>query len=368
MAFMVRKVILPVIVLVIGFLLGYILGNSSASTLRDQIAVLQGQVNSLQADKARLTAENQMLRKSIANLQSELEQTRVKERALQSVIENICRGVADLRAIVYILPSRASSSAWRDMYGDRIYFYVYADLRNYADQIRRDFTIISRVYNTLVIVIPAEDSERFLENLRLVDSLAQEAGLRIMWAIFPKWKYGPESSYLEQGTPMNKLVLSLMEYLSSLNSTWKIAVWYGWPDRADPADIMKFYDQLPCALKLLYAAWLDEEYAEVAKRIVQYDPPFFVVTELYSDAAIANYSGLLRQQIVVTGYYGATTPEEWLEGISRKVALIKGESRHICIWMFYDIGDGHNEIYAAYRPEWGAIPDPYKKKIIRVSG
>ncbi len=269
----------------------------------------------------------------------------------------------EVKAIAYILPSKASKPVWKERYGDRIYFYVYANLSEYVDLIDEDFNVISKVYNTVIIVIPADDTELFRANLALLNTIARNHGLKILWAIFPKWKYGSEDDYLEPGMPMNRLVLDVLRYLTRLNSTWKVAIWYGWSNRASPDDVVSFYESLPSDLKLLYACWLDQPYAEVAKGLAQKRVDFLVITELYSEAAISAYSGLLERQMIVTGYYGAENPEEWLSGISRKISLIKGVGRYLGIWIFYDVNDGQGERYAAYRPEWKAVPDPYTLEV-----
>lgn len=265
----------------------------------------------------------------------------------------------EVRAVAYILPSKASTPAWKERYGDRIYFYAYANLSEYAKLIDEDFSVISKVYNTVIVMVPGEDTELFYANLALLDTLAGKHALKILWVVLPKWKYGSESDYLTPGTPMNRLVLGLARYLAGLNSTWKVAVWYGWSNRASADDVVSFYESLPGDLKPLYACWLDQPYAEVARGLAQKRVDFLVITELYSEAAISAYSGLLERQMVVTGYYGARSPEDWLSGISRKISMIKGVGRYLGIWIFYDINDGHGEEYAAYRPEWGAVPDPY---------
>ena len=41
--------------------------------------------------------------------------------------------------IMYILPSKASSDYWAKSYGDRIFFYAYANLTEYAKLIRNDW-------------------------------------------------------------------------------------------------------------------------------------------------------------------------------------------------------------------------------------
>lgn len=295
----------------------------------------------------------------------------------QSLTHNLTAGASsvwypvisgDVRALAYILPSRVCDPRWRESYGDRIYFYVYEDLNSYKEFIREDFDLISRVYNTLIVVVPAEDRELFYSNLRLLDSLASEKSLKIFWAIFPKWKYGAEWDYLYPGTRMNKLLLEVMSYLSNLNSTWLIAVWYGWRDRADPREVISFYESLPEKLKPFYALWLDQPYVEVARGLVEHDPKFLTVTELYSEAAISAYSGMLKRQMIVTGYYGARSPEDWLSGISRKLSLVKGFNRYLGVWIYYDLNDGHGEEYATFRLEWGSMPNPFTMKLIKVSG
>ena len=269
----------------------------------------------------------------------------------------------EVRAVAYILPAKASTPAWKERYGDRIYFYVYANLSEYRKLIEEDFKVISKVYNTVIVVVPADDTELFRANLALIDAVARVHGLKILWAVLPKWKYGSEDDYLTPGTPMNRLVVGLMRYLAGLNSTLKVAVWYGWSNRANPDDVVSFYQSLPSDLKPLYACWLDQPYAEVAKGLARGRVDFLVVTELYSEAAISAYSGLLERQMIVTGYYGAESPEEWLSGISRKISLIKGVGRYLGVWIFYDINDGQGERYASYKPEWKAIPDPYSLEV-----
>ncbi|MFZ8855339.1 MAG: hypothetical protein ACO2OQ_04165 [Thermofilaceae archaeon] len=228
------------------------------------------------------------------------------------------------RAIVYILPSRACTPVWRERYGDRIYFYAYANVSEYRGAVEENFEAISLVYNTVVVVVPAEDTPLYFSNLRVVDELASRHGLRVMWALLPRWKYGPEEDYLKPGTRMNQLVLQVMSFLSGLNSTWRIAMWYGWEHRANASDLLSFYSALPDPLKPLYAAWIDQPYAEVVRDLAGRNPPFLVVTELYSEEALIRYSGLLQRQLVVTGYQGASGPEEWLRGVTRKLGLARG--------------------------------------------
>lgn len=316
----------------------------------------------------RLSELSETLREVERVKQQLQERVRELEEALRRESGGGAQPLWDVRAIVYILPSRACSSEWRERYGDRIYFYVYANLSEYHSLIEEDFRLLALVYNTVIMVVPADDTELYFSNLKLIDELASENGLRIMWVVLPKWKYGAEHEYLVPGSRMNRLVLGVMDYLSKLNSTWRIAVWYGWRDRANALDIIRFYESLPYRLKPLYAAWIDQPFIKAAVDLAEHDPPFLVVTELYSEDALRAFSNLLPNQMVITGFYGARTPQAWLEGISRKIQLIGGADRVVGIWIFYDIGDGHGEEYAAYRPEWRAVPDPYRMQIVTLPG
>lgn len=48
---------------------------------------------------------------------------------------------------MYILPSKVSSDYWAKSYGDRIFFYAYANLTEYAELIRDDRKIIADNYS-----------------------------------------------------------------------------------------------------------------------------------------------------------------------------------------------------------------------------
>lgn len=320
---------------------------------------------------AELVKELEELRETaseVEKLRKELEEKLKEIENLTKIIEEYGGQTAaekEVRAIAYILPSKACSSRWKEIYGDRIYFYVYANLSEYAGYIDEDFKVISSVYNTVIVFIPGEDTSEFYSNLGVLDSLATKNNLKVLWTILPKWKYGAESDYLYPNTQMNALVLNLMGFLSTLNSTWKIAVWYGWNDRCDPYDIYRFYQSLPADLKTLYAVWIDQPFVACTKGLSSRNPPFLVVTELYSESSLRDFSNLYKHQMIVTGYSGARTPEEWLERVSWKLSFVKGVDRLLGFWVFYDINDGHGEQYAAFRPEWGVIPDPYEGIAVR---
>ncbi|MEM3138481.1 MAG: hypothetical protein QW760_08190, partial [Thermofilaceae archaeon] len=220
---------------------------------------------------AELVRELKELRETaseVERLRKELEEKLKEIENLTKTIEEYGRQATaekEIRAIAYILPSKACSSRWKEIYGDRIYFYVYTNLSEYASYIDDDFKVISSVYNTVIIFIPGEDTDEFYSNLRILNSLAARNNLKVLWTILPKWKYGAESDYLFPNTQMNTLVLNLMSFLSTLNSTWKIAVWYGWSDRCDPYDIYRFYQSLPADLKTFYAACIEQPFIGCAK-------------------------------------------------------------------------------------------------------
>ncbi len=264
-----------------------------------------------------------------------------------------------IKGIVYILPSKYCSSYWRDTYGDRIYFYVYANLTEYADGLDYDFSLISQGYNLVVVVIPADDTEQYYSNLELVDSIAGKYGLEITWALFPKSKYGSEDTYLDPGTPMHNLVVSVMEYLVGLDNTHHVAVWYGWSYRQDiTSDLWIFYNSLPDSVKPYYAVWLDQPYLDLVYGINISVP---VYTEIYNPDLIPAYTGVVEKQILVTGYQSHNITE-WIERVHNYIESSNTED--IVIWIYYDLGDGHGEYYYAYKPGTG-LGDPWSKTVIQ---
>ncbi len=257
----------------------------------------------------------------------------------------------EYRAIVYILPSCCSSPEWYREYGDRIYFYVYADLSEYADQIRADFLTISSVYNTIIVVLPADDTEQYFNNLKILDSLAADVGLNFIFAIFPKEKYGPEDTYLDAGTPMNSLVVQDIDSMAKLPQVWKVAVWYGWDYRLNPPDIPRFYGTIPRTKRDYYAMWLDEEYIPQMTEIAKMMPSdFLVITEWYQADSMCKISSIFPTQMVITGVSEASSPEEWLEYAEENFSAVCGNDRYMGIWIFWDRNDGAGENLSAYFP------------------
>ncbi|WP_291766819.1 hypothetical protein, partial [Caldivirga sp. UBA161] len=169
--------------------------------------------------------------------------------------------------IVYILPSSNSTPYWKEAYGDRTFFYVYANLSLYRDSIAGDFKIIRDAgYSFIVVVIPLADNsfQYYYPNINLISELAYENGLKVMWAVFPKWYFGPEWDYLYVNSTVYIKLIELLNYLTSLNSTYRVAVWYGWPPQAvplntwcNPVMLKGFINSLPQQVKSRYVVWID---------------------------------------------------------------------------------------------------------------
>ncbi len=268
-------------------------------------------------------------------------------KSLSEIKNSINRLKGGIRGIVYILPYNICSAYWHDHYGDRIYFYVYENLSKHIIYINKDFSIISNYYNNVIIIIPAENTTLFYYNLRVVSCISRKYNLTVLWAIFPKWKFGSERDYLKKGTMLNKVVINLMNYLVSLNNTYKVALWYGWTDNDSIDEIFGFYNMLSPRLKKIYAIWIDQPYVSIVKELSRYEPRFLVITELYDTDIIKKYSGLVPHQMIVTGYSGASSKEQWLTVICKKILLAKNVN-NFGIWIYYDINDGMGERYAAY--------------------
>ena len=261
--------------------------------------------------------------------------------------------------IVYILPSKAANPYWESRYGDRVYFYIYENLSGYSQYIDSDFQTISRWYRYVIIVVPLVNSSLFRYNLGLLDALADEYGLRILYAIFPKWFYGDEWLYLYDGTEANMVVKSLMGYMCSLESTMAVAIWFGWPEKLqDIYLIREFYYQLDESLRKYYMVWIDAPYVPplvqngLPELVDELDIP--VATELYSNLSIALYGYAFGRQILVTGYWNASDTDAWRRAIVRKISYMlvhQGEGlepRRLAIWIYWDENDGHGELYRAY--------------------
>ena len=261
--------------------------------------------------------------------------------------------------IVYILPSKVASPYWESKYGDRIYFYIYENLSKYSQYIDSDFRTISGRYRFVIIVVPLFNSSLFRYNLGLLDRLADKFGLRIVYAIFPKWFYGDEWLYLYEGTEANRIVKSLMRYMCGLDSTMAAAIWFGWPEKLqDIYLIREFYYQLDRSLRQYYMVWIDGPYVPtlvqngLPELVDELDIP--VATELYTNLSIALYGCAFGRQIIVTGFWNAPDTDTWRRAIARKISymLVHREEgfkpRRLAIWIYWDENDGHGELYRAY--------------------
>ncbi len=261
---------------------------------------------------------------------------------------NSLNGEGVSKSMVYILPYEKCSDYWTETYGDRIYYYVYGNISEDRNFIEKDFSVISGFYDMVILIIPADDGHLYFENMAVMNDIASENGLKIIYAIFPGEKYGREDTYIDNGSKMHSLVIQDMQYLASLNSTYKVAVWYGWTYRCNANDIVHFYNSLSENLRSAYAVWLDEEYAERVRNVYMHGLPHDVlfITEAYDREEIARYSCLYYNQMLVTGYEGANSTTEWRENIERMLSVCK--CSNVGIWIFYDIGDGAGENYAAF--------------------
>ncbi len=270
--------------------------------------------------------------------------------------------VFPLKAMVYILPHRKCSDYWQRKYGDRIYYYVYGNLLKDRSAIEEDFRIISSIYRMVIIVVPADDTENYFRNIRVINQVALESDLKVIYAIFPKEKYGREDTYLEPGSPMYNLVLKDMDYFSSLRSSFRVAVWYGWRYRNNGGDITAFYYSLPLRLRRWYAVWLDEGYTGAGWEAIRSGLPqdVLIITELYDRDLIDKYCGLFPRQMVVTGYSGASSLREWKNGMERLLSGCK--TNMVGVWIFYDKNDGSGENCSALIN--GALTDFYWNPVI----
>lgn len=289
--------------------------------------------------------------------------TYIQAGMIQAVVTATCEGVSvkdelsvtvePLRPIVYILPSSLCSPYWSNRYGDRIFFYVHDDLKSqpYHDAIESDFAILKSVYNTVILVLPADDTARYLGNLETIDALAAAHDLWVLWAVFPNEKYGREESYLTPGTPMNRLVTGTLQAMNALPRTWKTAVWYGWPGRTNPRDITAFRSRLTALSAERYAPWFDEEYGPLMGGLAPLvEKNMLVITEWYQLRGLKALCGLFPLQLVVTGYWGARDGTDWYNHMEPLVALVKNARKLLGIWIFYDHNDGAGEEIGVYFP------------------
>jgi len=262
--------------------------------------------------------------------------------------------------IVYMLPSEASTPYWMETYGDRTAFYIYSNVSLYKNEILKDFDAISRYYRFIVRILPIDDTAFFYYNLRLMDSWAAEKSLKVLYAFFPKSKYGPQESYLVAGTTVHERLIHDMQFVENLSATTAVAVWYGWEGiHLNVQEVEDFYNSLSQDLRRLYCVWLDGSFAEDAaaaglSKVV--DPlNITVVTELYSVDFLSQYGFAFKRQIIVSGSSGDQSINEWQDAMTEKLNLVRASPdlsnyslRRLVVWTFWDRDDGSDEEYTAY--------------------
>jgi len=257
--------------------------------------------------------------------------------------------------MVYVLPSSASTPYWYQQYGDRIYFYVYANLEDYRTAITSDFNIIAKRYRLIIIVVPADDLPSYYQNLRIMNELAAKSNLRILYGIFPKEKYGAETDYLTPRTAMHALVLDNMRFMSQLRTTYGVGIWYGWRQRLIPEDIRSFHASLPQDIKRFYLTWIDSQF--VARMVdrglpgIAKELDIQVVTELYDDRQISRCASSFYKQIVVAGLEDCVSASEWrsaIRALLSKTSCTLVEPRVFAAWIFWDRNDGCDQNLTAY--------------------
>lgn len=259
--------------------------------------------------------------------------------------------------IVYILPSGASSAYWKRTYGSRIYFYVHSNVSESRSNIMSDLRLIAQKYGYIMIMIPIEDTELFYHNMNEMDSLAGEVGLQILYILLPKDKYGPEWDYLSPGSMKYDLMVSDMRFLSRLPRTKGIAVWYGWRGRpACPSEIRTFWESLPYEVRHKYQVWIDQPFVQ---KVVESGMAYLanelnltILTELYSDEALALYGSAFEHQTIVTGCNNASSISQWVLRVRSRIDCVLNlsddtvEKRGLGIWIFWDSEE--NERFRSY--------------------
>lgn len=148
-----------------------------------------------------------------------------------------------------------------------------------------------------------------------------------------------------------------MDFLTTLSSTWRIAIWYGWTSKNDPSkDIPSFYASLPEKLRKIYTPWFDSPFVSAAVKEgfpqVAKELNLTVITELYSPSQIEKYGNAFKNQIIVTGYPGARSSRQWVNSILHLLSYLHYNSsvlpRYLIIWIYWDHNDGSGQDYTAY--------------------
>ena len=265
-------------------------------------------------------------------------------------------------------------------------FWEQWDFKKFQSAIDSSFAAVQSLgqYQGVIVILPLGDTSTYWNNIRVLYNSANNHGVQLQLAVFPKWKFGGEYCYLYNrnapaacpvvsGTTTAvayKKMWSLMNFAQKLSGqctagTYNrpVAVWYGWGDFAPGYTALKsFWQSLPqkvyangCNLQAAYITWLDTPYSATAevqqlqKYVVsQLKRPYWVNTELYSTTQIqANYSTYAPYQTIITGYWGASDVASWAKGMCANWNTAAQPVR-FASWTFYDMDLTSSESYRAY--------------------
>jgi hypothetical protein len=281
-------------------------------------------------------------------------------------------------------------------------FWELWNFNNFSGGIANSFGAVASQgqYQSVMMLMPLGDvtdpSNYFAGNIQLMYSTAKTngAGIGIEVVLFPKWKYGAEWCYLyPSNAPSNSCptvgangealahqkLLQLMDYVQGLGGvcstpgtfhSW-FAIWYGWtqsefPYQGNQGQVLKaFWNSLPtsganshCNLQASYISWLDSGWGPTGDQYVdspdvhslqtyvgaQSGKQLYVDTELYSQSQIQKYANAFANQTVITGFWNASTINDWARGMCTKWNSASHPDR-LGVWTFYDRDVGSSQEY-----------------------
>jgi hypothetical protein len=298
---------------------------------------------------------------------------------------------------VVTLPNPQITPAWRTYASSAcqtspeacagvIRFWEQWDFKKFQSAIDSSFATVESLgqYQGVIVILPLGDTSTYWNNIRVLYNSANNHGVQLQLAVFPKWKFGGEYCYLYNShTPAGcpvvsgtttavayKKIWNVMNFAQTLSGpctagTYNrpVAVWYGWGDFSPGyAALKSFWQSLPqkvyangCNLQAAYITWLDTPYSGTAEvqQLQQYvvnqlKRPYWVNTELYSTAQIqGNYSTYAPYQTIITGYWGASDVASWAKGMCANWNTAAQPVR-LASWTFYDMDLTSSESYRAY--------------------
>lgn len=265
-------------------------------------------------------------------------------------------------------------------------FWSRWDFSNFQTAIDSSFAAVHDMggYQGVMLILPLSDSAAYWNNIRIIYESAASHGVQLQVDVFPKWKYGPEYCYLYKtaapsgcqlvsgttNTLAYQELLYLMNFVQTLSGSCtagsynrQVAVWYGWNGFAPGYSALKtFWQSLPekttssaCNLQASYITWLDTPYSGTpavqqlqSYVVTQLKRPYWVNTELYSDAQLQKYDTTYGPyQTIITGFWGASDITSWAQGLCAKWNLGL-EPAQLGIWTFYDRDLPNPESYRSY--------------------